>query len=184
MTRQLSRWKGFGQHSKLHSSWAEREEHVFFSYGPAEEESAAATAGLEDLPTILANRIEQVLRLRRLEENIEFLENRVRDLESAGVAAIFQVQTFAPEPYRLLKPIPVSVHRFGDEFVATFADANINSAGDNPQEAFSNVKELILDTYDRLSGLPTTKLGPGPLRQLAVLREFIDAAPVNHERAR
>jgi hypothetical protein len=97
--------------------------------------------------------------------------------------ATLQIDTFAPEPYRVKRAIPVSVQRRTDGCLASFVEANVNSSGDTQQEAFANVKELILDVFDSLNSLPPSKLGPGPARQLAVLREFIDV-PQDHEGAR
>jgi hypothetical protein len=79
-----------------------------------------------------------------------------------------------PEPYRLLKPIPIVVQHDSEGFRASFMDAGINSSGDTQQEAYSNVKELILDVFDSLRALPASKLGPKPARQLDVLREFLN----------
>jgi hypothetical protein len=105
-------------------------------------------------------------------------------LGASSDSATYYIHTFAPEPYRVLRPIPVAIHRVEEEFVATFADANINSSGDNPQEAFASVRDLILDTYERFNSLPADKLGPGPKRQFAVLKEFIDATSIDHEGTR
>jgi predicted RNase H-like HicB family nuclease len=93
------------------------------------------------------------------------------------------IETFAPEPYRVKKAIPVCVQHRTDGFVASFADANIHASGDTQQEAFGHLKELILDIFDSLSALPVSKLGPEPRRQLAVLKDFLDAAQ-DHARAR
>lgn len=93
------------------------------------------------------------------------------------------IETFAPEPYRVKKAIPVCVQHRMDGFVASFADANILASGDTQQEAYGNLKELLLDVFDNLSALPVSKLGPEPRRQLAVLKDFLDAAQ-DHARAR
>ena len=84
----------------------------------------------------------------------------------------FYIETFAPEPYRVKKTIPACVQHRTDGFVASFADANIHASGDTQQEAYSNLKELILDVFDNLSALSVSKLGPEPRRQLAVFKKF------------
>ena len=94
-----------------------------------------------------------------------------------------QVETFAPEPYKAKRPIPISLKRRADGYVASVVEVNVNSSGGTQQEAVANIKELILDVFDSLSSLPPSKLGPGPARPRAVLREFIDGA-ADHERAR
>ena len=50
-------------------------------------------------------------------------------------------------------------------------DANLTAYGDNPQKAVESLKLLILETFDNFSS--GRKIGPGPSKQLAVLREFI-----------
>jgi len=80
------------------------------------------------------------------------------------------------KPYKVKRPIPISLQRRVDGYVASFVEANVNSSGDTQQEALANVEELILDVFDSLSSMPPSKLGPGPARQLAVLREYIDVA--------
>ncbi|HSK78746.1 MAG TPA: hypothetical protein VLQ45_19985 [Thermoanaerobaculia bacterium] len=125
------------------------------------------------------------LRLKHLEEQVSEMTIRLERLEDVEPVApvVMHIETFAPEPYRVRRAIPIIVRHSGGCLVASFADANISSSGDNPQEAYANVKELILDVFDRLSSVPAEKLGPGPARQLAVLREFVDAE-ADHEAAR
>jgi len=88
-----------------------------------------------------------------------------------------EIRTFAPEPYQLPSPISVSVEEDADgSFLVSFFDANISTTGENEQEAFENLKSLILDVFDSLNREDPAKLGPEPRRQLAVLRRFISAA--------
>jgi predicted RNase H-like HicB family nuclease len=121
----------------------------------------------------------QVSRLALLEDSVKDLKDRLAAIEDAAILGTFtlHVETFAPEPYKVKRPIPLSLQRRTDGYIASFVEANVNSSGDTQQEALANVKELILDAFDSLSSLPPSKLGPGPARQLAVQREFIDVAP-------
>ena len=84
-----------------------------------------------------------------------------------------QVSTFSPEPYEVLRPIPVLMRPEGDEFVASFVEANVNASGKTQQEAFESLKALLLDIFDSLRSHPAEKLGPESARRLAVLRNFI-----------
>ncbi|HYN19458.1 MAG TPA: hypothetical protein VE078_00745 [Thermoanaerobaculia bacterium] len=113
--------------------------------------------------------VDQALRLDRLEEAVRALSERIDTVT-------IQISTLAPEPYELLRPIPVLIRLSGDEFVASFMEANVNASGETQQEAFENVKSLILDVFDSLRSHPAEKLGPEPTRRLAVLRNFIRAA--------
>ena len=83
-----------------------------------------------------------------------------------------EIHSFAPEPYRVKKPIPVVVRAHEGEFLASFLDANVNASGETAHEAFEAVKALLLDMLDHLSRQP--KLGPKLATRLSVLREFID----------
>ena len=86
---------------------------------------------------------------------------------------IVPVQTLAPAPYELLKPIQVLVMADGDEFVASFVDANIASGGATIEEAVENFKDILISTLEVLEAHRPEQLGPAPTKQLAVLREFI-----------
>src|SRR5205814_8262143 len=97
-----------------------------------------------------------------------------RKLDAAKCTAV-PILTFAPELYHVLKPFQVVVKPTGDgdEFSACFYDANLTAIGANETEAVEHLKVLILDVFDSLTSKPAAKLGPGPTKQLAVLREFI-----------
>lgn len=83
------------------------------------------------------------------------------------------ITTFAPEPYQLRQPLVVLVQREEEGFTASHFDSNIHASGDTEEEAFRNLKSLVLDVFDSLCAEPLEKLGPEPKRQLAVLKEFI-----------
>ena len=100
------------------------------------------------------------------------LERRMQRLESLQTK-IIPIDTFAPEPYNLLKTIRVSVNVAADEFEAGWYDANIHSGGDNEEEAVNNLKGQILDVFESYSSLPIAKLGPKPKKQLLVMQQFI-----------
>jgi len=85
------------------------------------------------------------------------------------------VQSFYPEAIVIIKPFSVVVSWTGEDFVATFYDANLNASGDTDEEAFSNLKDVIVATFELLT-LSRDNLGPGPRMQLGVLEEFIKRA--------
>ena len=90
------------------------------------------------------------------------------------------IHTFAPEPVSLKKPIPILVRPHDGEYLASLSDANINISGETAVEAFTSIKSLILDIWERLQKLSTTtRLGPKLEERLAVLREYIDGPDVN-----
>ena len=86
---------------------------------------------------------------------------------------IVRLQTFAPEPYDMIKEMNVTLEQDGEDFRASFVDANVNFSGCSEKEAVEGLKELLLSRFDFLSKTLPEKLGPGPTKQIAVLREFI-----------
>lgn len=93
------------------------------------------------------------------------------ELSSAFEASI---ESFFPESIKVLRPLKILVRSEGDDFLASFFDANINASGDTAAEAILNLKDMIVATMDLLDGLPKEKLGPGPKRQIDVLRHFLE----------
>jgi hypothetical protein len=79
-------------------------------------------------------------------------------VEQRGVSRQLEIHSFAPEPYRVRKSIPVVVRSYEGEFLASFLGANLNASGETEQEAFEAVKALILDMLDQLAR--PAQLGP------------------------
>jgi hypothetical protein len=86
---------------------------------------------------------------------------------------VVPITSLAPAPFHVLKDIKAVIQPSGDEYMATFFDANINTAGCNEQEAIDNLKDLLVSRFLYLSGQPSEQLAPPLARQIAVLREFI-----------
>jgi hypothetical protein len=120
-------------------------------------------------------RVQERSRLERLEQELAIQRQRLEDLEERGAVRPMEIHTFAPEPYRVKKPIPIIVRPLTAEFLASFVDANVNASGETEQEAFEAVKTLLLDMLDQLARQP--RLGPKLAARLSVLREFIDEPP-------
>jgi hypothetical protein len=110
--------------------------------------------------------------LERVEHELALQKRRLKVLETRGAPCQMEIHTFAPEPYRVKKPIPILVRPHEGEFLASFLDANVNASGETAHEAFEAVKTLMLDMLDHLARQP--KLGPKLAARLSVLREFID----------
>jgi hypothetical protein len=112
------------------------------------------------------------LRVGVLEQDVLELRHSLVGLTSPHTITV-PITTLAPEPLTLRQPILVVVQPDGDEFSATFFDANLNATGDTQTEAVDNLKDFLVSTYLRYSALGEGKLGPGPRRQFAVLRAII-----------
>lgn len=110
--------------------------------------------------------------LPELESELQQLKQRVAAIEDAGTLCV-RVQTLAPEPYDLIRPIEVVVRPVEGAFVASFFDANVSATGDTPEEAVANAKDMIVATFEALSEHKEDQLGTGLAEQRAVLRQFI-----------
>jgi hypothetical protein len=131
------------------------------------------------VPSLIAKLVSEVVEKKKMELRFSLLETAIRELKSqlnaldAARTRIVPINTFVPEKYDLLKPILVSVQAVEDEFEAGWFDANIHTSGENEEEAVSNLKNLILDYFDSFSKESCEKLGPEPMRQLFVMKQFI-----------
>lgn len=90
-----------------------------------------------------------------------------------ALTAVVPITTFAPEPFEVLRPMSAVIQPIGDEHLATFFDANINASGETQEEAFANLKDVLLGTFQMLEQMSESQLGPGPKRRRAVLSECI-----------
>ena len=61
----------------------------------------------------------------------------------------------------------------GGEFEAGLYDASIFASGDTEEDAVANLKDTLIDTYERLNELGDDKLGPCPLEQKQILNNLI-----------
>ena len=76
-------------------------------------------------------------------------------------------------PYTLLRPIPVRLEPGEDGgWVARFEEANIGMSGGDPEDARQMLAEDIVETFALFLAEEAT-LGPGPQRQLAVLKQYL-----------
>ncbi len=111
----------------------------------------------------------QANRIAKLERDVKTL--KARSAKSQSVS--FTITTFAPHPIKVIKPIIVTVQPSNGRFVASFVDANINASGDTDVEAVAALKDYMSSYFRLLDGMHPKQLGPGPKRQVVVLREFI-----------
>lgn len=109
-------------------------------------------------------------RLKRIETR---LSDIARQVATAPRDLWVPVESFEPEPYDVTVPFTAVVRPTGDEFEATFFDANLHACGNTPEEAVANLKGVILDMFDWLVELGDDRLGPGPLQQKTVLIKHV-----------
>jgi hypothetical protein len=114
-------------------------------------------------------------------ENIETaLTNVVKKLDRLAaephVSLWVPIESLAPEPYQVLRPMTCVVVPADEGFEAALYDLNLYSSGDTQEEAVGALKSLLLDLFDHLSAKSEDLLGPEPLRQKKFLAEHIAKA--------
>lgn len=119
-------------------------------------------------------------KLREIGERLSRVENLLKDalkevasLRARERAIWVPIETVAPEPYELSRPITAVITSAGEEFEACFFDANLYGSGDTEEEAISDLKSVIVETFERLSALPDEKLGPAMIKQKLVLGVYM-----------
>lgn len=117
-----------------------------------------------------------------LTSRVAFVEQQLKQLRAdmtapAGVQPfIVPITTLVPEPFELIRDIPAVVEPTGDDFLATFYDANVSASGETPTEAVANLKDLLISKYDLLDSLSDAQLAPHMKRQRDVLRTIMRRA--------
>ena len=111
--------------------------------------------------------------VERLETKIDQLLKKLEEASSRPQSLMVAIETLAPEPYNLLRPFTAVITGSGEEFEASLFDASVFASGDTEEDAIANLKDTLIDTYERLNELCDDQLGPGPLRQKHVLNKLI-----------
>ena len=86
---------------------------------------------------------------------------------------VIPLATLAPQPYRMLHQIPVTIKEDGDEFVASFTEASVSASGETEADAIANFKEMMLSLYEIFESTPVDRMGPLPTRQWNILRNVV-----------
>ncbi len=139
---------------------------------PSLDTPEALATIVEKLARTVQARTETELKIGLIEKVVLELRHKVLAMET-HTAVTVAINTFAPEPLVLKRPIWITIQPEGDEFSAIFFDANMSTTGDTQFEAIENLKDLIINNYTHFLSLEDNKLGPGPRKQLAVLRTLI-----------
>jgi len=130
----------------------------------------------QNLLTSLHARMHEVNRVENLEKILAEVNSRIEKLEKSR-SFFMRLQTFAPEPFEVIKEINVTVDYDGEDYTASFPDANVNASGCNEAEAIENLKENILSSFEYLSSVAPEKLVKPLKKQIAVLQEFVRRKP-------
>jgi predicted RNase H-like HicB family nuclease len=77
------------------------------------------------------------------------------------------------EPLQMRLNIPATIEGDGEDFTATFTEANVSASGGTEADAIANLKESIANTYIRLEAIPPDEMMPLPARQWSILKNVI-----------
>jgi predicted RNase H-like HicB family nuclease len=110
-----------------------------------------------------------------LAQEMRVIKHRLSRIETGGLPCTTAVNDLYPSNYRVARPIYITLEPDDSEYVATFTDADISASGDTQAEAVANCKDMIVTLFEDLSAEPPEVLGPGPRRQLEVLRRFLQS---------
>lgn len=106
--------------------------------------------------------------LTRLRQMLCEINERIDHLTlNQGVCV--PIHSFAPEPFELAGPIDILISAEDDGYLASFLDGNLHAYGETKEEALSNMKATIVETYKRLRELPDDRLGRSMVEQKQVL---------------
>lgn len=110
--------------------------------------------------------------IRSLEKEMEELRAEVRHLCKLRTFVV-PLATLAPEPMQMRFNIPATIEGDGEDFTATFTEANVSASGETPADALANLKSSLISTYEFLESLSETERGPLPARQWEILRNVL-----------
>jgi hypothetical protein len=81
--------------------------------------------------------------------------------------------TTLTQPFEMVQQIPVTIEGDGEDFTATFVEANVSASGETEADAIANLKDSLLSSYELLENLPPNQLGPLPTRQWEILQNVV-----------
>ena len=110
--------------------------------------------------------------LAELRASINDLKMEMKRLAETQTFVTFIASLGDPE-ITLSRPIPVTIQREDDGFIASFFDAGISTGGVNEQDAISNLQSLILDFFEMQEDGDEEDLEPVMKQQRAALLDVV-----------
>jgi hypothetical protein len=110
--------------------------------------------------------------LNSLHIEVAQLRTQVRQLQKKRTFVVPLV-SLAPEPFEIAGQIPVTIEGDGEDFTATFMEANVSASGETEADALANFKDSLVSSFETLESFDSEELGPLPLRQWTILRSII-----------
>ena len=129
--------------------------------------------------SIVFHALQLNLTVSELKRQSRELLKRIERLEETAQSIQAPINTFAPKPFDILKPIAALVEPVIDEdgepceYIATFVDGALSATGETVEEAVRLLKGRMASQYRFLSNLTPDRLGKMPQRQLAALQSVM-----------
>ena len=114
-----------------------------------------------------------------LTDNVFTIQTKLDGLvEAVGRLAsqrtfVVPLTSLAPEPLQMRLNSPATIEGDGEEFTATYTEANVSASGETEADAIANLKESIANTFMRLEAIPPGEMASLPARQWDILRNAI-----------
>ncbi len=83
------------------------------------------------------------------------------------------IQTLGDQRVAVQKPFSVTIHQDGDEFCATWVEANISTGGYSIVDAVANLQSLIADAFTDVANASDSVLSKGMQKQKRVFLETL-----------
>jgi hypothetical protein len=154
----------------LHPEWDVQEESPS-KPSKSSDWSTSLREAIDSFAEIAAEKHQILVRIVSFEKRISELGIQVEKLRESRAQEV-HIATFAPDPFVALREIPVLLEPTDDGYIATFFDAEISTVGVTQEQAFSNLKSLLVDMFESLEE-DEAILGPGPAKQLAALKSVM-----------
>jgi hypothetical protein len=113
--------------------------------------------------------------IRSLTREMQELRDEVRQLCRMR-AFVVPLTTLSPGPLQITQHIPITIEGNGEEFTATFTEANISASGETEADAIANFKDSLVSSFKLLESKNAAELGPLPTRQWGILNQVIKRA--------
>ena len=110
--------------------------------------------------------------IRDLTREMDELKDEIRQLCKTRTFVV-PLSTLSPAPYQITQQIPVTIEGDGEEFTATFTEANVSASGETEADAIANFKDSLLSCYQLLEKKTPEQLGPLPTRQWTVIKGML-----------
>ena len=115
------------------------------------------------------------LNMQMLERKMLLLEEQIRHSQNSKPKVVV-INTLMSEPVIVKTPIYITISNVDDSYIAEFSDANISASGDTPDEALTNIKDIICAKYLLFKKHRVEELGKKIYQQYLILCQYIEGA--------